>query len=205
MRVAVQPKRPELRVRGRTVLHHVYLPRSLKPWLRDGLCAHLPGELAQAIGGSEIAPDGGCIARGCVSARIANVRYAWRISSGPAKFERLRHFGCASKCARSSFRPFLAPSLSLPSPRKEAHISLFAIPTDVNVKTKTGIVNCNSAVDEREECDSEMTLRLPPRGSRFINAPRDPICTVERIPTFDGPIPNSRGLCYLSAVYPFTL
>ncbi|KAJ7801020.1 hypothetical protein B0H14DRAFT_3490085 [Mycena olivaceomarginata] len=40
---------------------------------------------------------------------------------------------------------------------------------------------------------SEMTLRLPPRVSRFIHSPRDPICTVERIPTFDGPIPNSRG------------
>jgi hypothetical protein len=57
------------------------------------------------------------------------------------------------------FDPSLLLSLSLPSPRKEARISLFAIPTDVNVKTKTGIVNCNSAVDEREECGEFHAVR----------------------------------------------
>ncbi|KAJ7080125.1 hypothetical protein C8R44DRAFT_992539 [Mycena epipterygia] len=51
---------------------------------------------------------------------------------------------------------------------------------------------------------SQKPPRLLPHGSRFINALPAPICTVERIPNFDGPISNSRGLCYLSAisVYP---
>jgi hypothetical protein len=41
------------------------------------------------------------------------------------------------------FDPSLLLSLSLPSPRTEANVSLFAIPTDATVK---GIVNCDSAV-----------------------------------------------------------